>query len=239
MPESSHGPIPDVAAAGAAASGWADVRLVVYDLDGTLLDAFQDIRDAVNHALTGAGVEPLGLEQVKGAVGDGAATLLRRCLGPERADLYDAVYPIFMKFYANNPDPKQRLYPGVPEALRAMRRLGRLQAILTNKPQSVTEMSCRRLGLADLVDGVWGGREGAPLKPDPESLRAVARHFDVLPAQCAMVGDYRADFEVARSSGARMIGVTWGLWNREQILAQRPDAVIDAIGELPKLLGAP
>jgi phosphoglycolate phosphatase len=217
----------------------ADVRLVVYDLDGTLLDAFQDIRDAVNRALTAAGLEPLGLEQVKGAVGDGAAMLLRRCLGRERAGLYDAVYPIFMEFYENNPAPKHRLYPGVPEALRETRRLGRLQAILTNKPQPVTEMACRRLGLAELVDGVWGGREGAPLKPDPESLREVARHFDVPLAQCAMVGDYRADFEVARAAGARIIGVTWGLWSREQVLAQRPDAVIDAIGDLPKLFGAP
>ena len=152
----------------------ARAELVIYDLDGTLLDAFDDIHACVNKSFALAGLAPLTLERVKGAVGDGAATLIRRCLGPEHADRFDEVYPRYMEFYSNNPEPRVRLYPGVLEALAAVRAGGLPQAVLTNKPQVVTEQSCAQLGLAPLLDGVWDGREGAPLKPHPESLLAVA-----------------------------------------------------------------
>jgi phosphoglycolate phosphatase len=213
----------------------ADVRLVVYDLDGTLLDAFEDIRRCLNEALTGLGLEPLALARVKGAVGDGAAMLVRRCLGPDHADRFDEVFPRFMEFYSNNPTPTVRLYPGVLEALAAVRALGLFQAILSNKPQVVTDQSCEQLGLTGVVDGVWGARPDAPLKPHPESLLRIVRHFGVTPSQCAVVGDYRADYEVARAAGARMIGVTWGLWDRAQTEAQRPDAIIERMADLPGL----
>lgn len=211
------------------------VRLLVYDLDGTLLDAFDDIRTCLNRALAEAGQPALSMDTVRGAVGDGAAMLVRRCLGEARMALFDRVYASFLDFYANNSAPVVHLYPGVLEALAAIRKIGLSQAILTNKPQAVTEQSCERLGLTGAVDAVWGQRAGGPLKPDPESLLRVVRHFGVEPGECAMVGDYRADFDVAKAAGTRMIGVTWGLFSREQVEAEHPDAQIDGMEKLAAL----
>ena len=121
------------------------------------------------------------------------------------------------------------------ETLEVMRRHGFVQSILTNKPESVTLPACDRLGLTNRLDGIWGGLPDRPLKPHPDSLNVILSHFDCHREACAMIGDYRADHEVAEAVGTRMIGVTWGLFNREQTLNRRPDAVIDSMAELPAL----
>jgi phosphoglycolate phosphatase len=212
------------------------VRVVIYDLDGTLLDAFEDIAGAINGAFGESGLPALTVAEVKQGVGDGARKLVERCLEKVGAgERFEEVYPAFMRHYEGNTTPSVRLYDGVLEALAAVRGLGLKQAILTNKPQAITDGNCARLGLDRAVDGIWGGREGTPLKPHPESLMQIARRFGAEAAACAVVGDYRADFEVARATGARMIGVTWGIYTAEQVAAERPDAVIDAMGELPGL----
>jgi phosphoglycolate phosphatase len=233
----------------------AGIRLVVYDLDGTLLDAFDDIATCINRAFAECDLPPLTPAQVKRGVGDGARKLVERCLAiadgianaaanaaarPQgratSADRFNAVFEAFMRHYDANPNPTVRLYDGVLDALDAVRRLGLHQAILTNKPQSVTDRTCALLGLDSATDGIWGGRPDAPLKPHPESLLQIVRHFAATPDQTAMVGDYAADCDVARAAGTRMIGVTWGIFTPEQVAAQNPDAIIDAIVDLPTTL---
>jgi phosphoglycolate phosphatase len=213
-----------------------DAQLVVYDLDGTLIDAFADIWTCMNRALTDCGLPELPLERVKAGVGDGALNLARRCLGEAHARHVDRVYERYMHHYTADPAAEARVYPGVLETLDRVRALGLHQAVLTNKPSSVAAASCTRLGIAQRVDGIWGEMPGRPLKPDPESLRAVARHFAIPIERTAMVGDYQADHDVARAAGARMIGATWGLFSRERTAALAPDAMIDAMDELPALL---
>src|SRR5262249_12365960 len=157
-------------------------------------DAFEDIWRCMNQALAEFGLGPLSIERVKSGVGDGAENLVRRCLGEADAPLVPRVLPRYMHYYSGNPNPTVRLYPGVAEALRRVRALGVKQGILTNKPEEVTRKSCDALGLTPLVDLIRGARDGGPLKPDPESLLGIVRHFDLDPRECAMVGDYRADY---------------------------------------------
>lgn len=212
------------------------IGLVVYDLDGTLVDAFADIWTGVNHALRTAGLPTLPYETVKSFVGDGARMLIRRSLGPERLDRYDEVYPLYREYYAAHPIDQARLYPGVAETLDRLRALGFRQAILTNKPDEVTRQICDAMGLTGRVEGIWGELPGEPRKPDPESLAQVVRHFGLTPAQAILVGDGPADHEVARAAGMPLVAVTWGLLSGSQAALLDPAAVIDEISELPDLL---
>lgn len=214
----------------------AALELIVYDLDGTLVDAFEDIWIGVNHALAQYGLPQLPFATVKSHVGDGARMLIRRCLGEAHADRFDEVYTTYRKFYADHPVDKARLYPGALATLAELRARGYRQAILTNKPDEVARQVCRQLALAEAVDGIWGERPESPRKPDAESLLEVVRHFGVEPARCAVVGDGAADHKVAHGAGAKMIGVTYGLLNCEQVLERHPSAVIDSLDELLELL---
>jgi phosphoglycolate phosphatase len=211
------------------------VRLLIYDLDGTLVDAFADIRSGVNHALATVGLAPLPLETVKSFVGDGARRLIERCLGDSGAPHLERVYCAFLDYYASHPAESARPYEGAAETLASLRALGLRQAVLTNKPEAISRALCERLGLAMLLDGVWGERPGVPLKPDPESVLRVARHFAIEPPHCAVIGDGPADHAVARAAGTRLIAVTFGQMRTDQVRAAGPDAIVDRLPELVEL----
>jgi phosphoglycolate phosphatase len=214
----------------------AAIKLIVYDLDGTLVDAFEDIWDGVNHALRRFGLPELSYETVKNYVGDGARMLIRRCLGESHAARFDEVYHAYRTYYAAHPVAKAHPYPGALETLDRLRGLGYRQAVLTNKPDEVSRQTCERLGVARRVDEIWGERPGSPRKPEAESLLRVVRHFGLIPAAAVLVGDGPADHKVATAAGVSMIAVTYGLLTRQQALALRPAAVLDKIEELTELL---
>lgn len=216
-------------ALGTSANG---TKLVIYDLDGTLVDAFQDIANAVNHAMGLCGLPALTFEQVKSKVGDGVKVLLERALGEANAHRLDEILPLFLDNYKDHSSDFAHLYPGVAETLAAIRKAGIPQAILTNKPQPVTDACCAKLGLDGLVDAIWGERPEVPRKPDPAAIEQVFRHFGVKPSECLMVGDGPADFHVARNGGTRVTMVTWGQSTREQIAALEPETTIERMEDL-------
>lgn len=214
-------------------------RLIIYDLDGTLVDAFEDIAAGVNHALAAHGLPTLTIAQVRRHVGEGAAMLIRGCLGEVGGGhLFEQVYPAYRAYYAAHPVDCARPYPGVPETLTRLRALGLKQAVLTNKPDEVSRQICDKLGLTALLDGVWGERPDRARKPEAEALLAVARHFGVGAGECVMVGDGPADLRVARAAGARVIGATWGILSVEQLASYQPEAMIDQFPQLLALLAA-
>jgi phosphoglycolate phosphatase len=214
----------------------AAIKLIVYDLDGTLVDAFEDIWVGVRFAMRMYGLPELSFATVKSYVGDGARMLIRRALGEAFAERFDEVYTTYRKFYAEHPVDKAQPYPGVLKTLERLRAMGYAQAILTNKPDEVARQTCQKLGLSARVDGIWGERPESPRKPDAEALLQVVHHFDMRPGQCAVVGDGPADHKVSRAAKTKAIGVTYGLLSRVQVLDLHPAAVIDCLPELIELL---
>jgi len=211
------------------------IRLIAYDLDGTLVDAFEDIWSGVNAALREHGLAELPYATVRSYVGDGARMLIRRCVGEAHQDRFEEVYQFYRRYYDAHPVDRALPYPGVLETLDRLRALGLRQAILTNKPDEVTHQICARLGIAARMDGIWGERPGSPRKPEAQSLLAVLDHFGVEPSQCLFVGDGPADIEVGRVTGTPVVAVSYGLLSRAQWQAMRPAAVIDALPELIEL----
>ncbi len=212
------------------------LSLVLYDLDGTLVDAFEDIAAALNHGLREAGLDEQPIERVRAWVGDGILRLVERAAGPGNRNRAREIVPAVRAYYNAHATRTARLYPGVKATLRRLRVSGLRQAILTNKPHDVALTSCDRLGLTPLVDAIQGETSGAPLKPDPRSARRLIRRLKATPAGTVMVGDGPADLALAKAAGIAMIGCAWGTTPRQRLLAAGCDVVIEAIEELPGAL---
>ena len=153
--------------------------LLIFDLDGTLVDSAPDLRAALNEMLRERGRAPLSPGQVRGMIGDGAAALVSRALaaGGAAAAADKAALPRFLELYQANATRLTRPYPGVPETLTALRRAGYRTAICTNKPQRATIGILQGLDLAALFDAVAGGDRFAVRKPDPGHLLGLPAEF--------------------------------------------------------------
>lgn len=212
------------------------IDLVVYDLDGTLLDAFEDIMVALNHALEHFGLKPYELDAVKSFVGDGVEVFVKRALEGVPRHQMRQVRDLFIQGYRSPEHSSARVYPGTLELLRAVKKNGRLQAVLTNKPHPIALSSCDHVGIGQLVDHVQGTDREHPLKPNPKGLRRVLKELRVAPENALFVGDGRPDMEVAAACGIAAVGCSWGTQSAAQLLEQGAIRVIDTISELEHLI---
>ena len=214
------------------------VRLVVFDLDGTLVDSVQDIATATNRALArvAPGTPPLPLGEVRGFVGEGARVLIERSLERTGVDArVDDVLPVFLESYRGCLLATTKLYPGVAEALEALR--DRTLAVLTNKPGDLSRELLRGLGIADRFARIWGPADAPARKPDPAGLLALARELGAAPPETVLVGDSAVDMQTGRAAGTRTVGVTYGL-HPEGLRTCPPDVVLDDLRDLPAWLSA-
>ena len=201
------------------------IQAVIFDLDGTLVDSLDDIAAALGGALGDAGLAQPPIELVRGWIGDGAHSLVRRAVDG-RADV-DAVLASFRERYRAQPIVRTRLYDGMAAALDVLAAPGRSFAVLSNKPHDLTRTIADRLLGAWPFAAVFGQRPGLPLKPDPTVALIAAGDLGVPPARCAFVGDSGIDVETGAAAGMRTIAVSWGFRDRAELEAAHPDAIAD------------
>lgn len=213
-----------------------EIKLLVYDMDGTLVDAFGDIHEGINKILASFGMPPRTYEQVRRGVGEGARNLIKRMIPPDANVDVDALYVAYRTYYAEHPIVRAGLYPGVAETIDKLRARGIKQAILTNKPHEVALPICDKLDLTRRMDGIWGEIDGEACKPDAEAMLAIVRHFGLQPHECAMVGDGGPDCEVAHAAGTKLFGVAWGQMTREELEAQKADVILERFDEMNALI---
>jgi phosphoglycolate phosphatase len=184
-------------------------RLIVFDLDGTLVDSRRDLTDSANALIVELGGSPLTEDAIGRMVGEGAATLVRRAMAA--AGLRDArmALPRFLEIYDTRLLYHTRPYDGIIGAVRHARTLGRV-AVLTNKPRKPTDRILEGLGLADLFDAVVGGDGPLPRKPDPASLQQLMMTFGASPRRTVMVGDSWVDYQTARAAGTAVCLARYG-----------------------------
>jgi phosphoglycolate phosphatase len=215
------------------------VRLVVFDLDGTLVDSARDLATGVNEALArvAPGTPPVPLEVVKAFVGDGASMLIARTLRHVGVDLPKAqVLPVFLECYARHLLDTTTLYPGVLETLDAL--ADRTLAVLSNKPGHLCRALLGGLGVAGRFVRIWGPDDALGRKPDPGGLLRLLAELRVAPAESALVGDSGADVAAGRGAGVRTIAALWGL-NPASLGAEPADRTIADIRALPSALDEP
>jgi phosphoglycolate phosphatase len=212
--------------------------LLVFDLDGTLIDSVPDLTNSLNEVLRERGrAGGLSLEEVKPMVGDGMPTLLARAFaarggGPADAD---AAYERFVALYEAQATRLTRPYSGVVATLAALRRRGYRTAVCTNKVQQASDIVLRELGLAGLFDGVAGGDRYPVRKPDPGHLLRLIAELGGSRARAAMIGDSENDAAVAHAAGVALILLRYG-YARGDPATLGADAVLDRFAELPAAL---
>lgn len=216
-------------------------RLVLLDLDGTLVDTVPDLAFCVDQTLRRLDKKPAGEQSVRGWVGNGVDVLLCRALTgrmdgcPDAAEFATA-RELFLELYAIHTSRRSRVYPGVREGLSFLSEHGATLGCVTNKPARFTEPLLKDVGLYDFFALVVSGDSLPVKKPDPRPLLHAAEQLGFDPADSLLVGDSEADVEAARAADFRVICVSYGYNHGRDIRLAKPDAVIDSLAELGKLL---
>ncbi|MGB8592474.1 MAG: HAD-IA family hydrolase [Candidatus Acidiferrales bacterium] len=213
---------------------FSGVYVLIFDLDGTLIDSKLDLALSVNATLAHMGRTEVSHEKVYSLVGNGAPTLVRRALGEGATDAEaDVALPFFLSYYRAHMLDNTVLYPGVRECLNDLGE--RSMAVLTNKPVRFSCEILDGLGISKHFRYVYGGNSFEKKKPDPIGVHTLLRDFAASPREAMMVGDSEVDVQTARNSGTWACGVTYGLGS-ERLPECAPDLLLDSLTELPKIL---
>lgn len=216
-------------------------KMVLIDLDGTLVDSVPDLAWCVDAMMRELGLPERGEAAVRQWVGNGVERLVQRALinaldgDPDPAD-YERALPVFMRLYRENTSGRSRLYPGVREGLDVLKRAGMRVGCVTNKAEQFTLPLLRAKGILDDFELVVSGDTLPLKKPDPAPLLFAAEQLGVTPAESLMVGDSRSDVKAARAAGFSIVCVTYGYNHGEDIRNYGPDAVIERLDQLQGLL---
>jgi phosphoglycolate phosphatase len=210
-------------------------KLVLFDLDGTLVDSAPDIAAALNAALAALGQPTHPLGAVTSYVGDGAAKLVERAVDPGTDVDQALLLERFKAEYARNVCVRTRVYPGVVEALEALAARGTPLAVVTNKPGDLARTLLRALALEGFFAEVVGDGDGYARKPSPEAALALCAKHGIVPPDTLVVGDGLPDVRLGRAAGCRVAAVAWGYTSIEGLALERPDWIIDGPEELVHL----
>jgi len=213
------------------------IRLVIFDLDGTLIDSRLDLVHSVNAALRHIERPELPNDVIASYVGDGAPILIQRALGAEAGDesLVRKGLEFFLSYYREHKLDHTTVYAGIPEALTAILNsangVPRKLAVLTNKPVNPSRAIIEAVGLGQFFSQVYGGNSFGTKKPDPEGARKLLEENGVKPEQAAIVGDSHVDVQTGRNAGLWTVGVTYG-FTTHTLQDEAPDVLVDTAGEV-------
>lgn len=212
----------------------ASIELVVFDLDGTLVDSAPDLAAATDAVLGELGAPPAGVTKVRNWVGNGTRKLVERALidaglDPARTE---PVHDRFQALYAAAPCVDSRLFDGVRDCLDALSARGMPMALVTNKPAAYLPAILGGLSIEGHFRWMLGGDSLPQKKPDPAPLLHCAALAGLSPASCLMVGDSRHDVQAGRAAGFPVVAVTYGYNHGDPITDSKPDYALDSLAEL-------
>ena len=204
--------------------------LIIYDLDGTLVDTRKDIADAANHMLHQLARPSLSVAEISGYVGRGLDQLIRGCLKTDDSLLLEQAKASYRGYYAAHLLDHSRLYPGSREILEYFRM--RKQAVFTNKPNPFSSDILIRLCVMDYFCELITGDAAYPKKPDPAAVFAIMDKTKVKAQDTVFVGDSPLDVETGRAAGVLTIGIAQGFATKDELVAANPDVLLDNLHEL-------
>lgn len=212
--------------------------LVIFDLDGTLLNTLDDLSAAANHALTQCGFAPRSVEECRKFVGNGVTKLLERALpdGHKTSENVTRMKTAFFAYYDKHLADTTYPYDGICEALAALQARGVKLAVASNKYQAATAQLIAHFFPSVSFAAVLGQREGVPVKPHPQIVQDILAAANETCEHTLYVGDSDVDMQTAQNAGVRACGVTWGFRSRESLAACHPAYLIDNPKELLEIL---
>ena len=215
------------------------IRLVIFDLDGTLIDSELDLAASVNAMLRHYARKELPLAVIDTYIGDGAPMLIRRALGdPADSEFLQHALNFFLAYYREHRLDHTRPYDGIKQALQQIGQgngVPRKLAVLTNKPVRASQAILAGLGLTDHFVQIYGGNSFETKKPDPLGANTLLRETGATPEETVMVGDSGVDMLTARNAGLWSVGVTYG-FSPLSLQQAPPDVLVDTPEELGRVL---
>jgi phosphoglycolate phosphatase len=206
--------------------------LLIFDLDGTLIDSKKDLVNAVNATRAHMLMPPLSDETVASYIGNGAPVLIRRALGEQATeDQVKEALEFFIEYYRDHALDFTRLYEGVEPSLERLSAAGVDMAVLTNKPVRISRFIVDGLGLTARFGQVYGGNSFDFKKPNPIGIQRLMEEFGVARERTMMVGDSAVDIQTARNAQVKSCGVTYG-FQPETLHEPRPDILVDRMQDL-------
>ena len=205
-------------------------NLVVFDLDGTLIDSLADIRQAVNHVRNAAGLDDISLDMARRCVGNGADLLIDRTI-PEEAMEHNRALALFKEYYQKHNTDLTRLYPQTQECLAKLRKAGCVLCTASNKPASACEPLLESFGIRQYFTEVIGGGAGFPLKPEPDVLLFLKEKYPNM--NNFMCGDHYTDLECGRRAGFTTILAAYGFGDPRE---EKADFTAENFSELTEFI---
>lgn len=208
------------------------ISLIIFDLDGTLVNTLEDIADAVNYTLGQLGRKPIALDAVRQYVGDGVETLMVRSLGGQTARIEEAV-AVYKDHHRRNLVVRSSLYPGVRETLEHFKTLP--LAVVSNKTMEFVSPLINHLGIGQFFKRIIGADSGLPLKPAPDAFQVIMSEFKAPKERTVVVGDGTTDVRAGKAAGIITCSVTYGFRSEEELRKSVPDYIIHTMSELKNL----
>jgi phosphoglycolate phosphatase len=217
------------------------VKVVMIDLDGTLLNTAEDLALSANLMLKDLGMPEQSTATIRSYIGKGIQKLVKRTLtgeldGEPDAALFAQALPIYEQHYASNLSVNTRPYPGVPEGIEAMQQAGFKLACITNKAEAFTIPLLRSTGLYDQFEIVLSGDSLPRKKPDPMPLIHICQHFDAQPHEALLIGDSLNDAIAARAAGCNVFCVPYGYNEGRDVYELDCDAIVESLLDASKLI---
>lgn len=215
-----------------------NTELVIFDLDGTLLNTIGDLAACCDHVLANRGLPRHTYEEYCSFVGNGVMRLVERALPEElrTPETVAAVRADFVSYYSEHIDRFTRPYEGIPELLQELSHRGVRLAVASNKFQTGTEKLLPIYFPRIRFEAVLGQRPGVPLKPDPQVVREILSCTGVASQRVLYVGDSGVDMDTARAADVRSVGVTWGFRDEAELHEHGANHIVDRPGEILDLL---
>lgn len=211
-------------------------KVIVFDLDGTLLDTLEDLADATNWALRQNGMPKRSLDEVRCFVGNGVRQLMKLAV-PENTDdvLFEKTFSDFKQYYVNHCQDKTHLYPGIPELLQSLKGHGFRMAIVSNKLQAGVDELYERY-FRDTVEVAIGERPDVQRKPSPDMVLLALKELGATPEEAVYIGDSDVDLATAHNSNLPCISVLWGFRDRKFLLEHGATCLVETPKDVVNIL---
>ena len=212
------------------------INTIVFDLDGTLLNTLEDLKDSVNFALERQGYPLRNLNQIRSFVGNGIRLLMERAV-PENidAETFEICFKDFCDYYKIHMEDKTAPYDGINDMLTNIKKAGFKTAIVTNKADFAAQDLCKRM-FGENIDFVVGSSDDRPNKPAPDGVFYALEKLDSKIENTVFVGDADTDILTAKNASLPSIGVLWGFRDREVIEEAGAEYIVESVNDLEKLL---
>ena len=212
---------------------------VIFDMDGTILDTLEDLKDALNHSLNEFGYPAsFTADETRPFFGSGARAAVERALtaaGGASEDVVEEVLAFYKPWYASHCDIKTQPYPGVIDLINTLKDAGVKVAVVSNKPDPAVQSLCRDY-FPDLFDYAVGEKEGVKRKPAPDMVRSALAELGVLAEQAVYIGDSEVDVQTAQNAGLDCICVDWGFRTKKDLVRSGAKTIVSTCDEIQDIL---